>query len=107
MYSPVDVVKCMQFVDKIGHNDSGTHLNCDCEGGREKKQSHQGQDLGQEDCTLIVEIAVGMLRLQRFDNLHIRLVVLPRVREVALVLPQGNGTRMIELVRMQGVHSDC
>ena len=37
MYSPVDVVKCMQFVDKIGHNDSGTHLNCDCEEGREKK----------------------------------------------------------------------
>ena len=54
-----------------------------------------------------MEIAVGMLRLQRFDNLHIRLVVLPRVREVALVLPQGNGTRMIELVRMQEVLSDC
>ena len=59
------------------------------------------------DCLIIAEIAVGLLRLQIFRNLHIRLVILPRVGEVAWVLPQGNWTRMIELVRMQGVLSDC
>ena len=37
----------------------------------------------QEDCSLIAEIAVALLRLQRFSNLHIRLVILPRVGEVA------------------------
>ena len=26
MYSPVDVVKCMRFVGKMGHNDAGTTL---------------------------------------------------------------------------------
>ena len=37
----------------------------------------------QEDCSRIAEIAVGLLRLQIFRNLHIRLVILPRVGEVA------------------------
>ena len=37
----------------------------------------------QEDCSRIAEIAVGLLRLQIFSNLHIRLVILPRVGEVA------------------------
>ena len=37
----------------------------------------------QEDCSRIAEIAVGLLRLQIFGNLHIRLVILPRVGEVA------------------------
>ena len=30
MYSPVDVVKCMQLVDKIGHNDSGFQGGIKC-----------------------------------------------------------------------------
>ena len=37
----------------------------------------------QEDCSRIAEIAVGLLRLQSFRNLHIRLVIPPRVGEVA------------------------
>ena len=59
------------------------------------------------DCSMIAEIAHWLLRLQRFRNLHIRLVIPPRVGEVAWELPQGNGTRMIEWVRMQELLSDC
>ena len=58
------------------------------------------------DCSMIAEIAHWLLRLQRFRNLHIRLVIPPHVGEVAWELPQGNGTRMIEWVRMHGVLSD-
>ena len=59
------------------------------------------------DCSMIAEIAHWLLRLQRFRNLHIRLVIPPRVGKVAWELPQGNGTRMIEWVRMQELLSDC
>ena len=59
------------------------------------------------DCNMIADIAHWLLRLQIFRNLHIRLVIPPRVGEVAWELPQGNGTRMIEWVRMQELLSDC
>ena len=63
------------------------------------------------DCSWIAEIAVGLLRLQRFCNLHIRLVIPPRVGEVAwyriAILFCDPNQSLYSNCNSRGLQSDC